>query len=57
MIAWTTAAVNNQRVLAAIPAVINILNIQKVSEKSLSIFSITKYFLLIEFHASLSSML
>ena len=31
-IAWTTAAVDNRRVLAAIPIVMDMLNLQKVGE-------------------------
>lgn len=32
IIAWTTAAVDNKRVSAAIPIVLDVLNIQKVSD-------------------------
>jgi len=43
-IAWTTAAVNNERVIAAIPIVMDILNMQKVNNRSNKIFiSIIKF--------------
>jgi PhoPQ-activated pathogenicity-related protein len=33
-LAWTTAAVDNQRVIAAVPIVMDILNLQKVINQS-----------------------
>jgi PhoPQ-activated pathogenicity-related protein len=43
-IAWTTAAVDNERVIAAIPIVMDILNMQKVNNRSNKIFiSIIKF--------------
>ena len=57
--AWTTAAVDNERVIAAVPIVMDILNIHQVRKKEIFSDESSRMFILfffcIEFPSSLSS--
>jgi PhoPQ-activated pathogenicity-related protein len=37
-LAWTTAAVDNERVIAAVPIVMDMLNLQKVNNRLSNLF-------------------
>lgn len=54
IVAWTTAAVDNTRVVGAIPLVMDLLNLRPVIEKQLLFYF--PYFLFVEYDVTLSSM-